>query len=56
MGDSRAVLSRAGKAVDLSFDHKPEDKVELDRIQKAGGRVTEDGRYGTNGTIISTVY
>merc|ERR1719400_2028299 len=27
-GDSRCVLGRAGKAVELSFDHKPEDDPE----------------------------
>ncbi|GMR40905.1 hypothetical protein PMAYCL1PPCAC_11100 [Pristionchus mayeri] len=43
-GDSRAVLSRGGKAVDLSIDHKPEDQIEMDRITKAGGVVNEDGR------------
>lgn len=30
--------------MDMSFDHKPEDKEELERIHKAGGRVTMDGR------------
>lgn len=30
-GDSRAVLCRNGKAVDLSVDHKPEDEVETNR-------------------------
>ncbi|OWM68780.1 probable protein phosphatase 2C 24 [Punica granatum] len=38
-GDSRAVLSRKGKAVPLSSDHKPDRPDELDRIQSAGGRV-----------------
>ncbi|KAK4763782.1 hypothetical protein SAY87_013220 [Trapa incisa] len=38
-GDSRAILSRAGKAVPLSFDHKPDRPDELNRIQEAGGRV-----------------
>lgn len=28
----------------MSFDHKPEDEIESNRINKAGGRVTEDGR------------
>ena len=28
----------------MSFDHKPTDEVETDRITKAGGKVTEDGR------------
>lgn len=43
-GDSRCVLCRDGKAVELSLDHKPEDTAEMDRIHKAGGRVTADGR------------
>ncbi|XP_043701317.1 probable protein phosphatase 2C 24 [Telopea speciosissima] len=38
-GDSRAVLSRGGKAVPLSTDHKPDRPDELSRIQGAGGRV-----------------
>lgn len=43
-GDSRCVLCRDGNAVELSFDHKPEDQPEMDRIIKAGGKVTADGR------------
>lgn len=43
-GDSRCVICRAGKAVEMSFDHKPEDEIEFERIKKAGGRVTLDGR------------
>ncbi|KAM9317063.1 protein phosphatase 1G [Gastrophryne carolinensis] len=43
-GDSRCVVSEAGKAVDMSYDHKPEDEVELARIKNAGGKVTMDGR------------
>ena len=43
-GDSRCVVSREGKAVDMSVDHKPEDDLERNRIEKAGGRVTADGR------------
>jgi len=42
-GDSRTVLSRAGKAVELSHDHKPYDTIEYQRIIKAGGSV-EGGR------------
>ncbi|KAG0486148.1 hypothetical protein HPP92_008243 [Vanilla planifolia] len=38
-GDSRAVLSRGGKAVPLSSDHKPDRPDELARIEAAGGRV-----------------
>lgn len=43
-GDSRCVVCRDGKVVEMSFDHKPEDDIELARIRKAGGRVTMDGR------------
>ncbi|KAL4236539.1 Protein phosphatase 1G [Mactra antiquata] len=43
-GDSRCVLCQDGKAVDLSFDHKPEDECERSRIEAAGGKVTNDGR------------
>lgn len=38
-GDSRAVLCRNGVAVPLSSDHKPDRPDELERIEKAGGRV-----------------
>lgn len=44
IGDSRCVISRAGLAIDMSFDHKPEDEIELKRIIKAGGFLTDDGR------------
>lgn len=43
-GDSRCVLCRNGKTIEMSFDHKPEDAEESARIMKAGGRVTMDGR------------
>lgn len=43
-GDSRCVVCRDGKAVEMSFDHKPEDEIEFERIRKAGGRVSADGR------------
>lgn len=38
-GDSRAVLSRGGVAVDLSTDHKPNLDAETARITKAGSYV-----------------
>uniref|UniRef100_A0A7S3NCJ8 protein-serine/threonine phosphatase n=1 Tax=Euplotes harpa TaxID=151035 RepID=A0A7S3NCJ8_9SPIT len=41
-GDSRAVLSRKGVAVALSYDHKPDNPEEKDRITKAGGFVEEN--------------
>ena len=43
-GDSRCVVCRSGKVVEMSFDHKPEDDIEFERIRKAGGRVSLDGR------------
>mgnify|MGYP000423871651 FL=1 len=41
-GDCRAVLSRRGKAVDLSRDHKPYCVKERSRIEALGGYV-DDG-------------
>lgn len=38
-GDSRAVLRRAGHTLPLSFDHKPSEVSEKDRITEAGGFV-----------------
>ena len=38
-GDSRCVLGEQGKAVPLSFDHKPNLKKERERIYKAGSTV-----------------
>lgn len=46
-GDSRAVLCNNGVAENLSEDHKPEDKIERDRIYKAGSTITE-GRVDGN--------
>jgi len=44
VGDSRCVVCRNGIALEMSVDHKPEDSKELNRIQKAGGKVTGEGR------------
>jgi len=38
-GDSRAVLCRSGQAVALSHDHKPDNAIEKERVQGAGGEV-----------------
>ena len=43
-GDSRCVLCRKGESLEMSFDHKPEDEIEKTRIEKAGGKITMDGR------------
>jgi len=40
-GDSRAVLCRGRKAVDLSRDHKPYQPDERERIERHGGWVEE---------------
>lgn len=42
-GDSRCVLARGNKAVEMSEDHKPDNDGEKKRIEAAGGFV-EDGR------------
>ncbi|CAM9621520.1 unnamed protein product, partial [Chrysoparadoxa australica] len=39
VGDSRAVLSRRGRAVDLTVDHKPNMPSELERVERLGGTV-----------------
>ena len=46
-GDSRSVLSRNGKVIELSKDHKPEDPSELSRIEAAGAKV-EKGRINSH--------
>ena len=46
-GDSRAVLSKAKKAVALSEDHKPNNEEELSRIQKSGHSVFMERVDGT---------
>ncbi|XP_020168529.1 probable protein phosphatase 2C 70 isoform X1 [Aegilops tauschii subsp. strangulata] len=38
-GDSRCVISRKGRAHDLSRDHKPELQSEKERIENAGGYI-----------------
>mmetsp|Transcript_20134 Transcript_20134/g.60767 ORF Transcript_20134/g.60767 Transcript_20134/m.60767 type:complete len:492 (-) Transcript_20134:1012-2487(-) len=50
-GDSRAVLSRAGKAVELSSDHKPHKECERRRIFAAGGTVCNEQRIGGELTV-----
>ena len=45
-GDCRAVMSRCGRAVDLSTDHKPSLPAEFARIQAAGGRIVRPDPRG----------
>ena len=46
-GDSRSVLCRGGKAVALSYDHKPDNDEEKRRIEHAGSKILE-GRVDGN--------
>lgn len=55
-GDSRAVLSRAGNAVALSWDHKPNNASERRRIEESGSEVKEVTTPGANGRKSRTMY
>jgi serine/threonine protein phosphatase PrpC len=46
-GDSRCVLAKGGRAIDMTTDHKPDLPQEKERIQRAGGTV-EEGRVMGN--------
>lgn len=39
-GDSRSILCKGGKTIPMSDDHKPTNKIETERIEKAGGCVS----------------
>ncbi|KAL2098050.1 hypothetical protein ACEWY4_007257 [Coilia grayii] len=56
VGDSRAMLSRKGKALKLTVDHTPERKDEKERIRKSGGFVTWNslGQPHVNGRLAMT--
>lgn len=45
-GDSRAIFSSSNGLQQLSFDHKPDNKGEKDRIIKSGGKVHPSKEYG----------
>ncbi|AQK96679.1 hypothetical protein Zm00014a_031731 [Zea mays] len=51
VGDSRAVLSKAGKAIALSDDHKPNRSDEQKRIEDAGGVVVWSGTWRVGGIL-----
>ncbi|KAG2590142.1 probable protein phosphatase 2C 7 isoform X1 [Panicum virgatum] len=51
VGDSRAVISKAGKAIALSDDHKPNRSDERKRIEDAGGIVVWSGTWRVGGIL-----
>ncbi|XP_066306600.1 probable protein phosphatase 2C 7 isoform X2 [Miscanthus floridulus] len=51
VGDSRAVMSKAGKAIALSDDHKPNRSDEQKRIEDAGGVVVWSGTWRVAGIL-----
>lgn len=51
VGDSRAVVSKGGKAFPLSEDHKPNRSDERQRIEDAGGFVIWAGTWRVGGVL-----
>ncbi|KAJ7965378.1 Protein phosphatase 2C [Quillaja saponaria] len=51
VGDSRTIISRAGKAIPLSEDHKPNRSDERKRIESAGGVVMWAGTWRVGGVL-----
>ncbi|KAJ4797511.1 Protein phosphatase 2C family protein [Rhynchospora pubera] len=51
VGDSRAIISKAGKAIPLSDDHKPNRRDERERIENAGGVVMWAGTWRVGGVL-----
>ncbi|KAJ4955304.1 hypothetical protein NE237_012087 [Protea cynaroides] len=51
VGDSRAVISKAGQAIPLSEDHKPNRSDERKRIESAGGVVMWAGTWRVGGVL-----
>uniref|UniRef100_A0A1D1Y2H2 protein-serine/threonine phosphatase n=1 Tax=Anthurium amnicola TaxID=1678845 RepID=A0A1D1Y2H2_9ARAE len=51
VGDSRVVACRAGSAIPLSIDHKPDRSDERQRIENAGGFVIWAGTWRVGGVL-----
>lgn len=52
IGDSRAVLSRDGQALDLTRDHKPHCPIEQARVTALGGAVVWSGWVDSSGAPV----
>lgn len=52
VGDSRGVMcDEEGKTIPLSFDHKPNDPKEHQRVKEAGGFIAHYGVWRVNGML-----
>jgi serine/threonine protein phosphatase PrpC len=51
VGDSRCVLSRSGRAIALTSDHKPDRADERARVEKAGGQVVYVSGWRVDGIL-----
>ncbi|THG09083.1 hypothetical protein TEA_016787 [Camellia sinensis var. sinensis] len=51
VGDSRVVACRAGSAIPLSIDHKPDRSDERQRIEQAGGFIIWAGTWRVGGVL-----
>lgn len=51
VGDSRVVACRAGSAIPLSIDHKPDRSDERQRIENAGGFIIWAGTWRVGGVL-----
>ncbi|XP_028806832.1 probable protein phosphatase 2C 76 isoform X4 [Neltuma alba] len=51
VGDSRTIISKAGKAIALSEDHKPNRTDERKRIENAGGVIMWAGTWRVGGVL-----
>lgn len=51
VGDSRVVACRAGSAIPLSIDHKPDRSDERERIEQAGGFIIWAGTWRVGGVL-----
>jgi protein phosphatase 1L len=54
VGDSRAVLCSAGRAIAMSSDHKPAREDEKKRIERLGGRIIHYGTWRVEGVLAVT--